>query len=130
MKVLLDVVFLWLHIVIILFNLFGWIWIRTRKIHLLVVFATIFSWLVLGLKFGLGYCFLTDWHWNIKRSLGETNLPPSFIKYFIDQYTPFQISAEIVDYATGISFALVVLITIYINFIHPRIISGNLRRHK
>lgn len=117
MDVLLDNVFLWLHIIIILFNLFGWIWIRTRKIHLLVVIVTIFSWLVLGLRYGVGYCFLTDWHWSIKRKLGETDLPSSFIKYFIDRYTSFHVSAATVDYITAISFGLAVLITIYVNFL-------------
>jgi hypothetical protein len=116
-----DTIFLWLHIVIILFNLFGWIWNRTRKLHLIVVFATIFSWLVLGIKYGLGYCFLTDWHWEIKRKIGESELPASFIKYFLDRFTPFQFTAHTVDLLTGIIFSAVAIITIYINFIHSRI---------
>ncbi len=118
---LLDLLFLWLHIVIILFNLFGWIWIRTRKWHFWLMIATIFSWLVLGLRYGLGYCFLTDWHWDIKRKLGETNLPNSFVKYFLDEYTPLNVSVQSVDVITGISFGLVVLIATYLKLIHPRI---------
>lgn len=121
MTKLLDNLFLWLHIVIILFNLFGWIWIRTRKAHLWVMMITIFSWLVLGLKFGIGYCFLTDWHWTIKRQLGETELPASFIKYFLDKYTFFDIPAGVVDLLTGLCFGMVVLISGYLNWIYPRI---------
>lgn len=111
----------WMHIIIILFNLTGWIWIRTRKVHLIVVLATIFSWMVLGVWYGWGYCFLTDWHWDIKRQLGEVDIPPSFIKYFLDQYTPLRWSPLVVDQLTAIIFGGAVIITIYVNFVHPRI---------
>lgn len=113
-----DVLFLFLHIVIILFNLFGWIWIKTRKIHLFVVLATLFSWLVLGIKYGLGYCFLTDWHWEVKYKLGETDLPASFVKYFLDHYTSFQLSAIMVDWITGVCFTLAIVATVYLNFFY------------
>jgi hypothetical protein len=116
-----DVLFFWLHIIIILFNLTGWIWIRTRKVHLIVVSATIFSWLILGVKYGLGYCFLTDWHWNIKRQLGEADMPASFIKYFLDRYTPFRWPESVVDQLTAILFGVAMIITIYVNFIHTRV---------
>lgn len=113
----LDFIFLCLHLIVILFNLFGWIWKITRKPHLIVLAVTLFSWLVLGFKYGLGYCFLTDWHWEIKMKLGETNLPNSFIKYFFDQYTFLNLTAELADLITIISIVLVILITIYLNFI-------------
>jgi hypothetical protein len=87
--------------------------------------ATLFSWLVLGLKYGLGYCFLTDWHWDIKRKLGETDLPASFVKYFLDKYTFFDISAATVDLVTGISFGIVVLIAVFLNLIYPRLRKEN-----
>jgi len=117
---LLDVLFLWLHIVIILFNIFGWVWQKFRKIHLILALTTLFSWIILGLKYGLGYCFLTDWHWEVKYNLGEKNLPASFIKYFLDQYTPFHLSSNAVDLVTGISFTVAILISIYLNFIYKK----------
>ncbi len=102
----------------------GWIWSGTRKIHLYVLGATLFSWLVLGVKYGLGYCFLTDWHWNIKYRLGQTDLPYSFIKYLFDKYTPFQLADPVIDNITLFSFLLAILITVYINFVKKAI-----RRH-
>lgn len=111
-----DILFLWLHIIIILFNLFGWIWIKTRKMHLIVALITLSSWLFLGIWYGLGYCFLTDWHWEVKQKLGETNLPASFVKYFLDEYTQLEFSANVVDWITGISFLSAILISIYLNF--------------
>ncbi len=77
-----DISFFILHLGIILFNLFGWLWNKTLKPHLVVIMITIFSWFILGIWYGFGYCFLTDWHWEIKRELGETDLPASFITYF------------------------------------------------
>ncbi len=113
---LLDVLFFWLHIFIITFNLFGWIWEKTRKWHLLVVGITLFSWIILGIKYGFGYCFVTDWHWQIKQKLGETDLPASFIKYFFDRYTSFHWSAATIDLITGISFFLAIACSVYMNF--------------
>jgi hypothetical protein len=81
--------------------------------HLWVVIATVFSWLGLGLFKGLGYCFLTDWHWDIKRSLGETNLPNSFIKYIIDRAFNTDLNASFVDTMTAVVFGMVVIITTY-----------------
>ena len=112
---LFDIFFFWLHIVIILFNLFGWIWKKIRKMHLIVVLITLFSWLFLGIWFGMGYCFLTDWHWEVKYKLGETDLPASFVKYFFDEYTLINLQADIIDWITGISFGLAVILSIYLN---------------
>jgi hypothetical protein len=120
MNKILDILFFWSHIVIILFNLFGWIWSKTRKAHLWVISLTIFSWLILGLRYGLGYCFLTDWHWDVKRKLGESGMPASFIKYFLDEYTSITLAAGAVDWITAIAFILVVMATVYVNFIKGR----------
>jgi hypothetical protein len=111
-----DFLFFWLHIIIIFFNLFGWAFPFFRKWHLLLVAITLFSWLVMGFWYGFGYCFLTDWHWQIKYKLGETGLPASFVKYFLDRYTPFRPSTGAVDWLTGISYVLAILNSVYLNF--------------
>jgi hypothetical protein len=71
----------------VLGNLLLWIPRRTLRLHLGLVLCTTASWLGLGAFHGLGYCFLTDWHWRIKRALGETNLPGSFIEYALERPT-------------------------------------------
>lgn len=114
---LLDVFFYALHLIIIGFNLFGWIWTKTRKLHLLVVALTLGSWLILGIWYGFGYCFLTDWQWNIKEKLGETDLPNSFVKYFADQITGLDFDPGLIDGITLGAFALAIGATIYVNFI-------------
>ena len=112
-----DWLFTLLHIVIIGFNLFGWIWPSTRKLHLIVVALTLGCWLILGIWYGIGYCPITDWQWQIKQKLGEVNLPNSFVKYYADKISGQNISAALIDTITGISFASAIIITIYVNFI-------------
>jgi hypothetical protein len=76
-----------LHAALVLFILTGWIWPRTRRLHLLMVGLTLASWVGLGAWYGLGYCPMTDWHWRVKAALGETALPASYIKYYADALT-------------------------------------------
>ncbi|HUH32992.1 MAG TPA: DUF2784 domain-containing protein [Daejeonella sp.] len=113
---LLDLFFTFLHIAIIGFNMLGWIWPQTRKAHFICVLLTLFSWLVLGLWFGIGYCPITDWQWQIKEHLGETDLPNSFIKYFADKISGRNISADLVDAVTAMSFGFAVLMAGYFRF--------------
>jgi hypothetical protein len=115
-----DILFFWLHILIITFNLFGWILPAWRKYHLMIAGLTIFSWLILGIWYGFGYCFLTDWHWEVKYRLGERGLPASFVKYFFDNYTSLDISAAAVDQLTGICFAAAVLVSLILVILGKR----------
>lgn len=117
---LLDWFFTLLHLVIIGFNLSGWIWPSTRKLHLIVVALTLGCWLILGIWYGLGYCPITDWQWQIKEKLGEVNLPGSFIKYYADKISGQDISSLFIDIITGVSFTLAIMMTIYLNFIRRK----------
>src|SRR5688572_5428532 len=121
MYILIDWFFTFLHITIIGFNLLGWIWERTRKAHFLCVMLTLFSWLGLGIWYGIGYCPITDWQWQVKEQLGETNLPNSFVKYYADKITGRDISAKLIDTVTAITFGFSVLIAIYYKVIGRRI---------
>lgn len=104
------------HLLVIGFNLLGWIWKSTRKLHLILAGVTLACWLLLGIWYGIGYCPLTDWQWHVKESLGERNLPASFIKYAADKITGHNISALLIDYITGITFGLAIVASVYMNF--------------
>lgn len=93
----------------------GWIWKKTLKLHLICIVATAFSWLVLGLWYGWGYCFLTDWHWEVKRKLGESDLPASFITYMLEKLTFENVPGTLVDVITGLLFAGAAGLSIYKN---------------
>jgi hypothetical protein len=120
---LLDVVLTILHLVIILFNLFGWMFKSTRKLHLVSVMLTAASWFILGIWFGMGYCPLTDWQWNVKEKLGEQNLPSNFIEYFAEKISGTDFSAGLVNTSIGVCFGLAVLLSLYVNFFKRKGIS-------
>jgi uncharacterized protein DUF2784 len=112
----LDILLTLTHFAIIGFNLLGWIWPKTRRAHLIVVAATAFSWFILGIWFGWGYCPITQWQWNVKEKLGETHLPNSFIKYYADKISEKEVNPSLVDRITLVTFLVVIVLTIYLNF--------------
>lgn len=120
MLVFLNILLTILHIIITLFNVVGWIFPKTRKLHLITIALTFGSWFILGFWYGFGYCFLTDWHWDVKKKLGETNLPSSFIKYFADKISGKDISTTLVNNVTLIVFIITIILTIYYNFFHKK----------
>ncbi len=97
------------HIAFVLFIVFGWAHTRVRKFHITAILLTLVAWLLLGLYKGvIGYCPLTDWHWDIKRTLGETNLPRSFIEYMVEKAIGLNFSSLFIDIATvsGLLFGI------------------------
>jgi len=102
---ILDIFFVVLHTSIIVFNLFGWIWRKTRKYNLILLVITGSSWLILGLIVGtLGYCPLTDWHFDVLEKLGATDLPSSYVKYLADRLTGLDFNSSLVDKVTLYAF--------------------------
>lgn len=112
---LLNIFFLFFHTAWMLFNLFGWIWESVRKWNLLSLLLTAFSWFGLGIWYGLGYCPCTHWHWLVRRELGYTNMPNSYIKFLIQELTGINISAVAVDWLTGVSFGLALILSVALN---------------
>ncbi|MDA2928276.1 DUF2784 domain-containing protein [Acidobacteria bacterium AH-259-G07] len=103
MYVFLDIFFLIFHSSLIVFNLIGWVWKQTRKAHLLVLSLTMCSWFGLGgIWYGFGYCPCTDWHWQVKRKLGESELPTSYVKYYVDKLTDLDWNPVILDTSVAV----------------------------
>jgi hypothetical protein len=113
--VLLNIFFFVFHTVLILFNLLGWIWRKTRLANLVTLSLTGFSWFVLGLWYGFGYCPSTDWHWLVRLKLGYTNMPSSYIKFLVDQITGLSVNAQLVDRLTLLFFLLAVVGSVVTN---------------
>lgn len=113
---ILDILFVAFHTSLILFNLFGWIWKRTRVANLITLTLTGGSWLILGLIVGMiGYCPLTDWHFNILYKLGKTDLPISYIKYLADRLTGLDFNETLIDNATLYGFIIALIISLLLN---------------
>lgn len=111
----LDYFFVVFHTLLILFNLLGWIFKLTRRINLLTLLLTGASWIILGLFYGIGYCPLTDWHFQILNKLGNNNLPYSYIKYLYDRLTNGDINAKTVDSLTVILYSAALVASVFFN---------------
>ncbi|HIA10808.1 MAG TPA: DUF2784 family protein [Flavobacteriales bacterium] len=121
MYTFLDFIFLFIHSFIIIFNLFGWIWRKTRKANLILLLATAGSWFILGIWYGIGYCPLTDWHWQVLQKMGNNNLPNSYVKYLIDRIFGTDISATGVDIWVAGLFLTALILSIVVNIKTKRI---------
>lgn len=111
----LDIFFMILHPAIIIFNSTGWIWKRTRRFNLLLLLFTAGSWFLLGIRKGWGYCFLTEWHYDILHKLGYSYLPSSYIKFMIDRLTGIEVGDTLVNVATAVVFFLSLTLSIILN---------------
>ena len=113
---IIDVLFIGFHTLLILFNVFGWLVPRWRFANFITLSLTAFSWLILGIWFGWGYCVCTDWHWQIREMLGYQNTSSSYIHFLILELTHIDIPEKLVDTSTAILFFTVFLISMSLNF--------------
>ena len=116
MYTFLDYFFIVFHGSLVLFILTGWAWRKTRRIHLITTGLTMFSWFGLGICYGWGYCPCTDWHWEIKYKLGETNLPNSYVEYYIDKLTGLTWNPLVVDSAVLILGLVTFALSCWLNW--------------
>jgi hypothetical protein len=113
--VFLDYFCLVFHTLLILFNLFGWAWRRVRRLHFVSLALTLGSWLGLGMWYGIGYCPLTDWHWQIREARGDTDLPFSYLKFLVDELTGLDVNARLLDTTAVVLLAVVVPLSVALN---------------
>ena len=113
---ILDFFFFAFHTVLILFNILGWLVPRWRLANFVTLSLTAFSWFVLGIWYGWGYCFCTDWHWQVREMLEYENMSSSYIHFLILKITGFDFSANLVDSVTVIVFFSAFAISAYLNF--------------
>lgn len=112
----LNVFFFVFHTAFTLFNMVGWAFRSTRKWHLITVLLTAFSWFVLGIWYGWGYCFCTDWHWAVREKLGFTDESNSYIHFLIIKLTGINLSEKLVEYGTLIIFLLSLVLSALLNW--------------
>ena len=111
----LNIFFFVFHTVFTLFNIVGWTLPKTRKLHLITLSITAISWFVLGIWYGLGYCFCTDWHFQIREKMGYIDSSNSYIHFLILQLTGLNLNPKLVDNATLIVFLISFGLSIWVN---------------
>lgn len=115
MYAFLDKFFFVFHSTLIVFNLLGWIWKKTRLANLIVILLTFFSWFILGIWYGFGYCPSTDWHWLVRKKMGYYDLPSTYTKFLIDSLTGWDVNPELVNILTVLLLALALFASVWTN---------------
>jgi len=115
MYAFLNIFFFVFHSSLIIFNLFGWIWKKTRLANLIVILLTAFSWTILGIWYGFGFCPCTDWHWQVREKLGYFDMPSSYTKFLIDSLTGLDVKETLVDTLAVILLALALVASVFTN---------------
>lgn len=109
---IIDYFFILFHGILILFNVFGWIMPRWRFANLMTLSLTAFSWFVLGIWFGIGYCPFTDWHWKVRQLLGYNDQSNSYIHFLILKITGVNLPENWVDTTSVIVFFVAFFISV------------------
>ncbi|HYG51037.1 MAG TPA: DUF2784 domain-containing protein [Flavobacteriales bacterium] len=112
---LLNYFFFVFHTGLILFNTFGYLFRRTRKWNLFTLLATAFSWFIMGIWYGWGYCFCTDWHWQVREQLGYHDMSYSYNHFLILKLTGINFSEQLVDVVTVVVFFTSLGLSIFLN---------------
>jgi hypothetical protein len=111
----LNIFFFFFHTAFTLFNMVGWIFPTTRKLHLLTISLTAFSWFVLGIWYGWGYCFCTEWHWTVRQKLGLKDQSVSYIHFLLLKLTGVNFDLQLVERATLAVFIISFVFSIVLN---------------
>lgn len=115
MNELINYFFFTFHTILILFNVFGSMFSKTRKWNLITLLLTAFSWFVLGIWYGWGYCVCTDWHWDVRRQLGYNDQSRSYIHFLLLKLTGVNFNLLLVEYGTLIIFLISVALSVWLN---------------
>ena len=114
---ILNYFFFLFHTSFTIFNIIGFFFKKTRMMHLITMLLTIFSWFILGLKYGIGYCFCTDWHWQVREKLGIIDSSNSYIHFLVLKITRIDFDENLVFNLTMIIFFSCLLISLIWNVI-------------
>jgi hypothetical protein len=120
---MLDFGFFLFHTVLVLFNLLGWAWKRTRRWNLATLLATAASWFIMGIWYEPGYCVCTDLHWRVRAALGYANDSPTYIHLLIRTLTGASMPVREVELITVGGFAFSLGMSLALNF-------GDFRRQR
>jgi hypothetical protein len=103
------------HTLFTLFNITGWLFRATRKWNLITLLLTAFSWFVLGIWYGWGYCFCTDWHWQVREHLGYHDQQNSYIHFLLLKLTGINFNQDLVEKATLLIFLVSLAMSVWLN---------------
>lgn len=103
------------HTLFTLFNLLGWLFPATRKWNLITLLLTAFSWFILGIWYGWGYCLCTDWHYEVREKLGYHDQQGSYIRFLLVKLIGIDFNEQLVETATLIGFIFSLGMSLWLN---------------
>jgi hypothetical protein len=112
---LLNGVFHLIHIAVITFVMTGWMFAPLRLAHLVVILLTLGSWFVLGRWLGAGYCPISDWHWKIKKVLGDGMPNGTYIHQLLQNISRRELNSDTVDKAVVMGTVALAAISLGLN---------------
>lgn len=114
MLVTLNILFFLFHTVILVFNLTGWMFRRTRTLHIVCLGATLFSWFVMGYWKGIGYCICTDWHFKIRREMGIRDSVHSYLQLIAKSFFGADMDRTASDLSAGGGLLVILVATLIV----------------
>lgn len=111
----LNIFFFVFHTILMLFNSLGWAWKKTRQWNLVTLLLTAGSWFIVGIWYGWGYCFCTDWHWQVREKLGLYDQSNSYVHFLLLKLTGINFQKDLVDKVTLIVFFISLALSIWLN---------------
>ena len=111
----LNIFFLIFHTLLIVFNCLGWAWKRTRRWNLICLGITAFSWLVMGLWKGIGYCICTDWHWRVREALGYHMTESSYLDFLVKAFFGWTPPPDLTRAVAGLVFGTSIILSVGLN---------------
>lgn len=112
---LLNIFFFVFHTILMLFNCFGWALKKTRRWNLVTLLLTAASWFIVGIWYGWGYCFCTDWHWAVREKMGLYDQSNSYVHFLLLKLTGINFQKDLVDKITLIVFFVSLVLSIWLN---------------
>ncbi|MBL7700742.1 MAG: DUF2784 domain-containing protein [Ferruginibacter sp.] len=116
----LNIFFFVFHTAFTLFNCVGWAFAKARKLHLFTMLLTVFSWFVLGIWYGWGYCACTEWHGQAREALGHQDRSNSYIHFLLLKLTGKNVDPQLVENATLIIFIACFVLNVVFHLIQRR----------
>jgi hypothetical protein len=103
-----------------LFNCLGWAWKKTRRWNLVTLSLTAASWFIIGIWYGWGYCFCTDWHWTVREKMGLFDQSNSYVHFLLLKLTGINFQKDLVDKVTLIVFFVSLGLSSWLNIVDYR----------
>jgi len=103
-----------IHLTIIFFFLFGWIFEKTLFAHFILSILILLSWFGLGIIYGFGYCLVTGIQWKIKRHMGQEPNTEYYIKYMLDKVTGLDMNPDRVNAVTEYAFYIIFILSTFL----------------